>query len=88
MTREGIARELLKFVARLDGQWYWVAVDPWSRPHRVPGNAMFEVIVRQVMEELVGQGLIESRPNLSLGPPDRYWLTDDGRRAIGNADVA
>jgi hypothetical protein len=81
MERDFARRELLRFISRYDGQWYWDVVDPSLSDHRIGGNATYEAECREAMKVLVDEKLIELRPNVSLGPPERYWLTEDGRQA-------
>jgi hypothetical protein len=77
-----------RFIARYDGQWYWEGVDPSLSDHRTGSEATFEAECRVAMKELVDEKLVELRPNVSLDPPERYWLTEDGRQAAARlADV-
>jgi hypothetical protein len=77
-----VGQELLWFVALFNGQWHGDAPWPTTGYPRVAASAAFDAEAREVMGGLVCKGLIESRPNPSLGPPDRYWLTEGGRRAV------
>jgi hypothetical protein len=77
-----IGQELLWFVAYCDGQWYWGAPTPKTGFPRVVTDPAIEAEARKVMGGLVRKGLIGVRPNPSLGPPDRYWLTEGGRQAV------
>jgi hypothetical protein len=78
MVRAEVKKEILRLVARHDGEWYWYQVDlalSGTRPDCV-GPFKAEI------DELIAEGLIEIHPNFALGDRGRYWLTDAGRRAV------
>ncbi len=77
MAREDVKRDILRLVARHDGEWFWYQVDralSGTRPGCV-GPFMAEI------SELEAEGLIAIRPNVALGEQGRYWLTETGRAA-------
>jgi hypothetical protein len=84
MARKDVKRDILRLVARHDGEWFWYQIDralSGNRPECV-GPFMAEI------NELAAAGLIEIRPNLAPGEQGRYWLTDTGRSAmVGMADA-
>ena len=83
MAREDEKRDIPRFVSRHDGGCFWYQVDralSGSRPGCV-GPFIAEIL------ELAAEGLIEIRPNQTLGEQNRYWLTDAGRVAATPADA-
>jgi hypothetical protein len=82
MPCEDVKLDILRLIARHDGEWFWYQVDralSGSRPGCV-GPFMAEI------GDLASAGLIEIRPNPTLGEQGRYWLTDAGRAAADDAD--
>jgi hypothetical protein len=78
MAREQVKKEILRLVARHDGEWYWYQVD------RALSGIGPECVgpFKAEIDELTADGLIEIRPNCALGDRGRYWLTDAGRREV------
>jgi len=83
MVRESVKKEILRLVARHDGEWSWYQVDRFlSAKGHVTGPFFAEI------DWLVKEGMMDVRPNSKLGDHERYWLTDKGRETIaawGNA---
>jgi hypothetical protein len=78
MAREDVKLDILRLVARHDGEWFWYQVDrtlSGTRPGCV-GPFVAEI------GELESAGLIEIRPNATLGDQGRYWLTEAVRAAV------
>ncbi len=81
MTRDDLKLDILRLVARRDGEWYWYQLDralSGTNPGYV-GPFLTEI------RELVAEGMIELRPNFEFRDQLRYWLTDAGREAASNA---
>ena len=81
MACEDVKLDILRLVARHDGEWFWYHVDralSGTRPGCV-GPFMAEI------SELASAGLIEIRPNFALGDQGRYWLTEAGRAVVADA---
>lgn len=83
MTREDVKREILRLIARNDGEWYWYQVDRALSGTR-PG--CFGPFMDEI-RELAAEGLIEIRPNHAIGEIDRYWLTEAGRLASKSSNA-
>ena len=78
MVRDQAMREVLRLVARNDGQWYWYQVDralSGKKPNCV--GPFFEEI-----DALAAEGLIQVRKNPTLDEHERYWITEKGRAAL------
>ena len=83
MARETAKREVLRLIARHDGQWYWYQIDR-ALSGRAPdciGPFFAEI------QELAAQGLIEIRPCPEHAGFERYWLTEAGRVAAMKLDT-
>jgi DNA-binding HxlR family transcriptional regulator len=78
MTREDVKRDILRLVARYDGQWYWYEIDRALSGIRPACVGPFKEEIRALAEE----GLIEIRPNPAIDQHERYWLTEQGRRVV------
>ena len=78
MARAAAKREVLRVIARHDGEWYWYQVD------RALSGRSPDCIGPFVAEinELAAEGLIEVRPAPDLAGGVRYWLTEAGRVAV------
>jgi hypothetical protein len=83
MAREEVKHDILRLVGQHDGQLYWYQVDrslSGTRPGCV-GPFSREIA------DLAGEGLIKIRPNPDLGPRDRYWITEAGRRKVSDGAI-
>jgi len=78
VARAAAKLEVLRAIARHDGQWYWYQVDRAVSygPSGCVGPFSNEI------DELAAEGLIEVRPAVNLPGGVRYWLTETGRIAI------
>ncbi len=79
MGRAAAKREVLRVIARHDGEWYWYQVDRAisGRSPDCIGPFVAEI------DELAAEGLIEVRPAPDSAGGVRYWLTEAGRVAVG-----
>ena len=83
MDRESVKKQILRLVARHDGEWYWYQVDRFlSTKGTGPGPFFAEI------DELVKEGLIDVRPHPKLDHHERYWITDKGRQIAAAMDDA
>ncbi len=75
MARAAAKREVLRVIARYDGEWYWYQVN------RALSGRSPDCIGPFVAEinELAAEGLIEVRTAPGLAGGVRYWLTEAGR---------
>jgi hypothetical protein len=81
MAREDVKLDILRLVARHDGEWSCYHVD-CALSGTLPGCVgPFMAEIR----ELASAGLIEIRPTFALGDQGRYWLTETGRSAVADA---
>lgn len=78
MVRAAAKREVLRAIARHDGEWYWYQVDCAISGR---GPDCIGPFVAEI-DELAAEGLIEVRSNPALGDIPRFWLTDAGRAAV------
>ena len=84
MVREMAKRDVLRLVARHDGQWYWYQIDRALSGRRPDCIGPFGAEI----DELAAEGLIEVRRNPELDEHPRYWLTDKGRSALAEWGTA
>lgn len=78
MVRPEPKLEILRLIAKHDGEWYWYQIDR-ALSGRTPG------VVGPFMEEiksLQDDGLIEIRMNPRIDKIERYWITDAGRAIL------
>jgi hypothetical protein len=80
MASAALKLDILRVVAVRDGEWYWYQLDRrlFGTHPEVPEELMVAV------KELAAEGLIEIRPNPTLGDIPRYWLTDAGRTRLAD----
>jgi hypothetical protein len=79
MPSEALKRDILKEVAKHDGEWSWYNLD--RRLLGVhPGEGLVEIMV--AVQELAASGLIEIRPNASVGTIPCCWITESGRAIL------
>jgi hypothetical protein len=78
MTRAAAKREVLRAIARHDGEWYWYQVDRAISGRSPDCIGPFAAEI----DELAAEGLIEIRATPELPGGVRYWITEAGRVAI------
>ena len=77
MARAEAKRDVLRAIARHDGEWYWYQLDRALSGRSPDCIGPFGVEI----DELAAEGLIEIRPASELPGGVRYWLTEAGRVA-------
>jgi hypothetical protein len=78
MAREVAKREILRLVARHDGQWHWYQIDRALSGQHPDCIGPFFAEIR----ELAAEGMIEILLCPELAGGERYWLTEAGRAAV------
>ncbi len=81
MAREDVKLDILRLVARHDGEWFWYHIDRALSGARIGCVGPFTAEIG----DLESAGLIETRPNFALGDQGRYWRTEAGRAAVADA---
>jgi DNA-binding HxlR family transcriptional regulator len=79
MTARPVAkREILRAIAKHDGEWYWYQLD------RAISGVSPDCIGPFTIElnELAAEGLIEIRNTPDLAGGVRYWLTEAGKSLL------
>ena len=77
MARAAAKREVLRAIARHDGEWYWYQLDRAISGRSPDCIGPFAAEI----DELAAEGLIEVRSTPDLPGGVQYWLTDAGRVA-------
>jgi hypothetical protein len=81
MARESIKREILRLVARRDGECGWYHGEHFLSSKET-GPFFAEI------DALVKEGMMDVRPNPKLDHHERYWITEKGRRTVAAWDDA